>query len=191
MAQDLPTLSFGSAAEFAAWLAEHHGDMPGLWMSIAKKGTGITTLDYPGALDIALCWGWIDGQKKQQDEHFWLQRFTPRTTRSKWSKINCDKAEQLIARGVMQPAGLRQVEAARADGRWEAAYAGQRAADVPEDLAAALAANPAAAAFFATLDGRNRYSVLYRIQDAKKESTRAARITKYVAMLAEEKKIYP
>jgi uncharacterized protein YdeI (YjbR/CyaY-like superfamily) len=188
---ELPTLSFATADEFAGWLAEHHADVPGLWLKIAKKSAQTPTLDYAGALEVALCWGWIDGQKRSLDDNYWLQRFTPRSARSKWSRINRDKAEALIASGHMQPAGLAQVDKARSDGRWDAAYEGSRSASVPDDLTAALAKEPAAAALFESLDSRNRYSILYRIQDAKRPQTRAARIEKYVAMLARGERIYP
>src|SRR6185295_10156054 len=138
-ADALPTLSFRDSAAFEAWLAEHHASSPGLWLAIAKKGAPEPTVSYAEALDVALCYGWIDGQKGRLDEAYFKQRFTPRKGRSRWSKINCGKATELIARGRMQPAGLREVERAKADGRWDAAYAGQRTAEVPDDLAAALA----------------------------------------------------
>jgi uncharacterized protein YdeI (YjbR/CyaY-like superfamily) len=191
MADDLRIASFESTVDFEAWLGEHHASAPEIWLKLRKKTPGVVALDYGQALDVALCYGWIDGQKAAFDDHHWLQRFTPRRQRSKWSRINCGKAEALIAQGRMRPPGLAEVERAKADGRWDAAYDGQKTASVPDDLAEAFAANPGAAAFFATLDGRNRYAVLYRIQDAKKAETRMRRIEKYVAMLAEEKKIYP
>jgi uncharacterized protein YdeI (YjbR/CyaY-like superfamily) len=191
MPSDLPTLSFATADGFADWLAHHHATEAELWLRIAKKSADTPTLDYAGALEIALCWGWIDGQKRALDDTHWLQRFTPRSPRSKWSRINREKAEALIASGQMQPAGLAQVEKARQDGRWDAAYEGQRSAKVPDDLAAALAKSPTAQAHFDSLDSRNRYSILYRIQDAKRAQTRAARIEKYVGMLARGERIYP
>lgn len=191
MFDDLRIVSFESTVDFEAWLGEHHASSPGIWLKLRKKAPGVLALDYGQALDVALCYGWIDGQKAAFDDLHWLQRFTPRKPKSKWSRINCGKAEALIAQGRMRPPGLAEVERAKADGRWDAAYDGARTASVPDDLAEALAANPAAAAFFATLDGRNRYAVLYRIQDAKKAETRMRRIEKYVAMLAEEKKIHP
>ncbi len=153
--------------------------------------SGIDGVDYAHALESALCYGWIDGQKKKLDEQHWLQRFTPRRQGSKWSKVNRKKAIDLIERGRMQPAGLREVEKAKADGRWEAAYTAQSKATVPDDLQAALDTAPAARDFFATLDSRNRYAILHRVEDAKKPQTRAARIEKFVAMLAEAKKLYP
>ncbi|MFF7184157.1 YdeI family protein [Streptomyces sp. NPDC008222] len=190
MAEDLEIVAFASAEAFEEWLGERHASSAGVWLKIRKKAPGVVALDYAQALDVALCFGWIDGQKKKLDDENWLQRFTPRTRTSKWSKINRDKAEALIEQGRMRPAGLAEVERAKADGRWDAAYDGARTASVPEDLARALAADPAAAEFFATLDSRNRFAVLHRVQDAKKPETRVRRIEKYVAMLAEGKKIY-
>jgi uncharacterized protein YdeI (YjbR/CyaY-like superfamily) len=166
-----------------AWLEEHHTSAPEAWLRIAKKGSGLASLSIGEALDGALCFGWIDGQRRAHDATWFLQRFGPRSRRSTWSKINTEKVAALIAAGRMRPAGLAQVEAARADGRWEAAYAGQRTATVPPDLQQALDANPRAAAFFATLRGQNRYALLYRIQDAKRPETRARRIARFVAML--------
>ncbi len=187
----LPVLAFASKAKFETWLADNHHTAPGLWLKIARKGAGHTTVDYAQALEVALCYGWIDGQKDKFDEAYWLQRFTPRGPRSKWSKINRDKAEALVANGAMQPAGQAQIDAARADGRWDAAYAGAKSATVPEDLAAALAANPAAQAYFGTLDSRNRYAILYRVADAQKPKTRARRVAQFVEMLAEGRRIHP
>jgi uncharacterized protein YdeI (YjbR/CyaY-like superfamily) len=184
-------VSFPSADAWTAWLAEHHGSSRGVWLKIAKKGAGIDTVSYAEAVEAALCYGWIDGQKDKFDGDYWLQRFTHRRPRSKWSRINCDKAAELIDRGRMKPAGLREVERARADGRWDAAYEAQRTATVPEDLARALERNERAQAFFATLDRTNRYAILYRIQDAKRPDTRARRIEQYMAMLEEGKKLYP
>jgi uncharacterized protein YdeI (YjbR/CyaY-like superfamily) len=181
--QGLPILAFASPAKWEEWLAEHHQTSKGLWLKIAKKGTGTTTATYAEALDVALCYGWIDGQKGAFDETYFLQRFTPRGPRSKWSKINREKVEALIAAKRMRPAGLAEVEKARADGRMDAAYEGQRTASVPDDLQAALDANPKAAAFFATLSSVNRYAILYRVQDAKKPETRAGRIVKFIGML--------
>ena len=147
-------------------------------------------LDYAQALDVALCYGWIDGQKDKFDDSSWLQRFTPRTPRSKWSRVNREKASALIEQGRMRGRRMAEVERAKADGRWDAAYAGSKTATVPEDLAVALAASPAAAEFFASLDSQNRYSILYRVQDAKKPETRARRIQKFVEMLAQHQKIH-
>lgn len=189
MAEENETVAFATRAEFDAWLETNHASSPGIWLRIARKDSGVDSVSYAEALTVALCYGWIDGQKRAGDDTFWLQRFTPRTARSKWSRVNRDKAEALIAEGAMKPAGLRQVELARADGRWEAAYAGMSTAVVPDDLAAALAAVPAA--FFDTLDRRNRYSILYRVQDAKRPETRQRRIAQFVTMLAEGRKPNP
>jgi uncharacterized protein YdeI (YjbR/CyaY-like superfamily) len=189
--QDRPVISFESGDAWEAWLAEHHAASPGLWLKLAKKGSGIATVSYSEALDVALCYGWIDGQKDKFDGDYWLQRFTPRRPRSPWSKINCDRVAALVARGAMQPAGLREVERAKADGRWEAAYDGQRAAAVPDDLRRELEGNAAAREFFATLDSANRYAILYRLHEAKKPETRARRLKTFVTMLSEGKKIHP
>ncbi|MEU1600729.1 YdeI/OmpD-associated family protein [Streptomyces sp. NPDC005708] len=191
MADDLEIISFESAEAFESWLSEHHSSSPGIWLKLRKKVRGVVALDYAQALDVALCYGWIDGQKGKFDDWNWLQRFTPRRPKSKWSKVNRDKVAALLEQGRMQPPGLAEVELAKADGRWDAAYDGAKSASVPDDLAEALAANPAAAEFFATLDGQNRYAILYRVQDVKKPETRVRRIEKYVAMLAEQKKLYP
>jgi uncharacterized protein YdeI (YjbR/CyaY-like superfamily) len=188
---DLPVIAFASREAWADWLAEHHAGSSGLWLKIAKKGSGTATVTYAEAVEAALCFGWIDGQKGALDERHWLQRFTPRKTRSRWSSINREKALELIERGEMRPAGLAEVERAVADGRWEAAYAGQATAAVPDDLREALAANDAARAFFATLDATNRYAILYRVQDARRPATRARRIATFVAMLAEGRRLHP
>lgn len=184
------TLSVPSAQAWGEWLAKHHADSKGVWLHLAKKGNG-GGVTYAEALEHALCWGWIDGQKKAHDDQTWLQRFTPRGPRSGWSRINRDKATGLIAKGRMQPPGLAQVERAQADGRWDAAYEPMRSATVPEDLAAALAANPRAQAFFPQLSSANRYAILYRVQTAKKPETRARRISELVAMLARGETIHP
>jgi uncharacterized protein YdeI (YjbR/CyaY-like superfamily) len=187
----LPILPFASARKWEAWLDEHHLTSKGLWLKIAKKGSGVDSLDYAEALDVALCHGWIDGQKGALDDTFWLQRFTPRGPRSKWSKVNVDKALALIESGRMKPAGLAAIEQARGDGRWEQAYDSQSKATVPEDLQRELDRNPEAAEFFATLNSVNRYAVLYRIHEAKKPETRARRIEKFVAMLERREKLHP
>jgi len=153
-------------------------------MKLAKKGTGVTTVTYDEALEVALCFGWIDAQVKRFDETYYLQRFTPRRARSRWSRRNRELAERLVAAGKMRPPGLAQVEAAKADGRWDAAYDGSASAAVPEDLERALARNRRARAFFATLSSQNRYAILYRIQEAKRPETRAGRIARFVEMLA-------
>jgi uncharacterized protein YdeI (YjbR/CyaY-like superfamily) len=188
---DLPLLPFATPAAWEKWLAANHETARGVWLKLAKAAAGNASVTYAEALDVALCYGWIDGQKGSIDARYWKQRFTPRSARSKWSQINCKKVDALIAAGRMTPAGLREVEAAKADGRWERAYAGARAAEVPEDLVAALAANKKAQKAFATLDGANRYSILYHVHDAKKPETRAKRIAKYVAMLANGEKPHP
>jgi len=180
---ELPIVPFADAAAWERWLEREHARAAGAWLQIAKKDSGIASVTYAEALEVALCFGWIDGQKRGFDARFFLQRFTPRRPGSRWSQINTGHAERLIAAGRMRPAGLEQIEAARADGRWDAAYAGARASAVPDDLRAALDANPAAAAFFATLRGSNRYAILYRVQDAKRPETRARRIAEFVAML--------
>jgi uncharacterized protein YdeI (YjbR/CyaY-like superfamily) len=187
----LPTLSFESPGSLEAWLAEHCIDSNGFWLKIAKKQAGVPSVTYPEALECALCFGWIDGQKAALDEHYWLQKFTPRGPKSGWSKINRDKAEGLIAAGRMRAAGLRQVEAAKADGRWDAAYESQRSIGIPEDLQLELDKHPMARAFLATLDSANRYAVLYRVTTARRPETRAARITKLVEMLDRQEKIHP
>ena len=191
MKPDLPSLTFASQADWEAWLDKEHLSSDGLWLKLAKKSAGVPSVSYAEALEVALCYGWIDGQKGALDQDYWLQRFTPRRRTSKWSKINTDKAEQLIAAGRMRPAGLRQVELAKADGRWQAAYAGQRRASVPDDLQQALDASPSAKALFGTLNSANRYAILYRVQDAKRPETRAARIHKFVGMLERGELPYP
>jgi uncharacterized protein YdeI (YjbR/CyaY-like superfamily) len=187
----LPVMAFESTQAWDAWLSAHHANSPGLWLKIAKKGSAAQSISYSDALDVALCHGWIDGQKGRHDDDYWLQRFTPRKPGSNWSKINTERAAALIAAGKMRSAGLREVEQAQADGRWERAYQSQSRITVPDDLADALAANPRAREFFATLDGANRYAVLYRITSAKRPETRAKRIDTFVAMLSERKKIHP
>lgn len=188
---DFPTISFESQHDWEAWLEAHHNDMPGLWLKIAKSGTGIRSVSYADALESALCYGWIDGQKAGFDEQYWLQKFTPRRPKSVWSKVNREKAVALITAGRMQPAGLRQVELAQADGRWEAAYDSQRTIALPPDFQAALDEHPEAKEFFSTLNSINRYAILRRIQVAIKTETRAARIQKFIGMLAQRQKIFP
>jgi uncharacterized protein YdeI (YjbR/CyaY-like superfamily) len=179
----LPMLAFPSAAEWEAWLEGDHGASDGVWLKIAKKDTGIESVRYPEVLESALCFGWIDGRREALDERYFLQRFTPRRPRSRWSRVNRDTAERLIAEGRMRPRGLAEVERAKADGRWEAAYTGQRSSTVPVDLQRELDARPQAKAFFAELSSQNRYAILYRLQEAKKPETRARRLAKFVAML--------
>jgi uncharacterized protein YdeI (YjbR/CyaY-like superfamily) len=190
-APDLPVRTFGSAADWCAWLEAEHATSGGCWLKIGKKSAAQPTVSYAEALEVALCFGWIDGQKRALDEDHWLQRFTPRKPGSRWSKINAAKADALAAAGRMRPAGLREVNAARTDGRWDAAYEGQRASIVPDDLRQALDANPAAAAFFGSISSVNRYAIIYRIGSVKRTETRARKIAQYVQMLAEHKTIHP
>ena len=188
---DLPIVPFASPEAWEAFLDERHATSEGLWLKIAKKGSGVESVTYSQAVEVALCYGWIDGQARKFDEDHYLQRFTLRRSRSRWSKVNRAKATRLIEGGKMKPAGLREVERAKADGRWDAAYDSPSTATVPEDLRRELEKNEKAGGFFSELDGRNRYAILYQIQDAKRPETRARRIAKYVAMLAERKKPYP
>jgi uncharacterized protein YdeI (YjbR/CyaY-like superfamily) len=187
---ELRIIPFASSEAWEAWLEEHHTASDGLWLKIAKKGSTLETVTYDQAVEIALCYGWIDGQVRKFDEYYYLQRFTPRRPRSKWSKINRQKVTELIRRGEMKAGGLREVERAKADGRWDAAYDAPSTATVPEDLRRELEKNEKARKFFSELDGRNRYAILYQIQDAKRPETRARRIAKHVAMLAEQRKPY-
>ena len=186
-----PIVFFEQPGAWSDWLARNHASSRGVWLKMAKKSSGIASINYQEALEVALMWGWIDGQKQSHDDTSWLQRFTPRGPKSIWSKINREKALALIAAGKMRPSGLEEVERAKKDGRWEAAYDSQSRASVPADLAAALAANPRAAEFFATLNSTNRYAVLFRIHNAKKAETRARRIETFVEMLARHEKLYP
>lgn len=190
MADELPTVLFAAPGELEAWLEREGASSGGLWLKIAKKDSGVVSVSYAEALEVALCFGWIDSQKRGFDERHFLQRFTPRRPRGRWSRINRGKAEELIAAGRMRPAGLAEVVAAKADGRWEAAYAGQRTAEIPADLARELNANPAAREFFAELDSTNRYAIVYRLDDAKKPQTRERRLRKFVQMLERGEKIH-
>ncbi|MFI7273857.1 YdeI family protein [Streptomyces sp. NPDC049879] len=191
-ASEDPTAEFASAAEFDAWLEENHESAQGVWVKFRKKSPGAApSFTYAQAVETALCHGWIDGLTRSVDALHWVQRFTPRRPRSRWSKVNREKATALLAAGRVRPWGLAEIERAKADGRWDAAYQGMKDVTVPDDLAAALAANPAAAEFFAGLDKKNRYAVLHRVEEAKKPETRARRITTYVEMLADGGKIYP
>jgi uncharacterized protein YdeI (YjbR/CyaY-like superfamily) len=192
MAVELPELIVRDAAAWREWLANHHADPTGVWLVLAKKGTEKpTSLTYDQALEEALCHGWIDGQAGRRDEATYRQRFTPRRRRSAWSKRNTGIAERLIAEERMHPAGHAEVERAKADGRWEAAYAGPASMEVPPDLAEALAAEPKAQAMFEGLNSQNRYAILYRIATAKRAETRARRIEQFVTMLARGKTVYP
>ena len=190
-AGELPELTVADSSDWRRWLGEHHADSSGVRLVLAKKGgTSSTRLTYAQAVDEALSHGWIDGQGGKRDDTTWLVRFTPRRKRSPWSKRNTGIIERLIAEGRMHAAGLAEVERAKADGRWDSAYAGSRDIEVPEDLTAALAADPAAKAMFATLSAVNRYAVLYRIHAAKRPETRARRIDEFVAMLARGETVY-
>jgi uncharacterized protein YdeI (YjbR/CyaY-like superfamily) len=187
----LETAAFTSPAAFEKWLTKNHEKSPGIWLKIAKKDSGIASVTYAEVLDVALMFGWIDGQKNSLDDSYFLQRFTPRRAKSKWSKINCAKAAALIASKKMRPAGLREVEAAKKDGRWDAAYAGQKSSTVPDDLKHALARNKKAATFFETISSANRYAILYRLHHTNKAELRAAKIETFVKMLAAGETIHP
>jgi uncharacterized protein YdeI (YjbR/CyaY-like superfamily) len=189
--RDLPVVAFSSQQAFEVWLTSQPADCRGLWLKIAKKASGIASISRAEAVDSALCHGWIDGQLDSFDGNYWLIRFTPRQPASKWSEINRARAQELVALGRMRPAGLKEIERAKKDGRWDAAYAAQSTAQVPDDLARSLAKNKKAKAFFETLDSKNRFAILYRIHSAKKPETRAARIEKFVAMLVEGETLYP
>jgi len=184
-------LLFEDQQTWFSWLRKNHATSSGVWLRIAKKGANVTSVSYLQAVDAALCCGWIDGQKKSGDESYWLQRFTPRSEKSIWSKINREKALRLIELGQMKAAGLREVERAKRDGRWDGAYDSPSGATIPADFQAVLNKIPRAKAFFATLDSRNRYAVLFRIQTAKKAETRARRIKQFAEMLSRHEKIYP
>ena len=186
-----PKLLFEDQNDWAGWLAENYAASTGVWLKLAKKAAGLQSVSYEEALETALCYGWVDSQKRSYDETAWLQRFSPRGAKSIWSKINCQKAEDLIRAGRMKPAGLAAVERARQDGRWDAAYDSQRTSVVPADLQEELDNNEAAQAFFDTLDSVNRYAILFRIQTAKKPETRARRIEQFVQMLARHEKLHP
>jgi uncharacterized protein YdeI (YjbR/CyaY-like superfamily) len=190
MGEELRTHLFATPADLEGWLEANAADSPGIWLKIAKKGAPVPSVTYAEALELALCFGWIDSQKRGLDDTHFLQRFTPRRPRGRWSKINREKCEALEAAGALRPAGAAEVAAAKADGRWDAAYESARTAQVPEDLQAELDANPKAAAFFAELDGTNRYAILYRLQEAKKPETRVRRLTKFVAMLERGEKLH-
>lgn len=180
---NLPVLAFSSAAEWDEWLAEQTSDSPGVWMKFAKKGRGTPTIAKPEAIDVALCHGWIDGQLGSLDEDYFLTRFTPRKAGSIWSQNNRVRALALVEQGRMHAAGLAEIERAKADGRWDAAYASQGKAEMPEDLKTALKANATAARFFETLNGANRYAILHRLHNARKSETRALKLAEFVTML--------
>lgn len=184
-------LTFPSAASFEGWLAQHGASEAGVWLRLAKAKAGETSVSYAEAIDVALCHGWIDGQKKPLDHAWWLQRFSPRAARSIWSKINREKALRLIEAGRMRPAGQAEIDRAKADGRWEAAYDGASTMAVPDDLKQALDANPSAAACFATLDSTNRYAILFRLHHARRAETRAKRMAQFIDMLARGESLHP
>jgi uncharacterized protein YdeI (YjbR/CyaY-like superfamily) len=187
---ELPILPFANKKRFADWLAKQHDKSTGAWLKIAKKDSAIASVTYEEALDVALCYGWIDGQKKGFDDKYWLQKFTPRGPKSIWSKINTEKAEKLIKSGEMQPAGLKAIEAAQQDGRWEAAYASQKNISLPEDFQSALDRNKKAKEFFATLKSAERYSFLFRIHNAKKAETRVKKIQQFIEMLEKHETLH-
>jgi uncharacterized protein YdeI (YjbR/CyaY-like superfamily) len=188
MAAEQETLRFDGPAEFRAWVEENQDSSPGIWLVMAKKGSGQTTVTYAEALDVALAYGWIDGQARRVDDETYVQRFTPRRARSPWSMRNVRTAEAMIKDGRMRPRGLAEVERARADGRWERAYEGPKTAEPHPDFLAALESNPQAAEFFTTLNSQNRFAIYYRIQDAKRPETRARRIESFVEKLANGEK---
>ena len=187
---DHPKIPFASDAEWERWLEDNHAESDGVWIKMAKKDAGIDSVRYPEVLETAICFGWIDGRREALDDRYFLQRFTPRRACSRWSRINRDKAERLMADGRMRPAGVAEVERAKADGRWAAAYEGQKTMTVPDDLQRELEARPDAKAFFEGLSSQNRYAILYRLHDAKRPETRARRLEKFVAMLEAGEKIY-
>jgi uncharacterized protein YdeI (YjbR/CyaY-like superfamily) len=181
--KDLPVKRFATKETWDLWLRRHHETSPGIWLEMAKKGSGVASVSHAEALEVALCCGWIDGQAASVDSTWYRQRFTPRTPRSKWSRINCAAVERLHREGLLTPAGSHQMQAAKADGRWDRAYASPSAMTVPDDLGARLRKSPRARRFFEQLDSRNRYAILYRLQDAKQPATRERRLEKFVRML--------
>ena len=188
---DLPVMAFATPRAWERWLTKEAATSEGIWIKLAKQGSEIVSISYVEAVEVALCYGWIDGQKAAVDDEFWLQRFTPRRPGSSWSKINCGRAEELLAAGRMKPGGRREVERAKADGRWAAAYEGQATMAVPADLQAALAKDAKAKRSFSMLDAANRYAILYRLHDAKQPETRARRIAQFVEMLSRGETLYP
>src|SRR5689334_14887970 len=189
-ADSLPSRRFASEQDWAAWLERNHDRSPGLWLRIAKKGANVASVSYPEALDVALCYGWIDGQKRPQSDTFWLQKFCPRTKTGFWSRINREKALALVSAGRMRPPGMAEIERAKSDGRWKSAYDPARASKVPQDLEKALKRNAKARRFFESLDRANRYAILYRLQTAKKAETRARRRADFLKMLERGRKIH-
>lgn len=190
-ASELPIVLFENQQAFEEWLADNYDKSPGIRMQIAKKNSGISSASYAEALDVALCYGWIDSQKESLDEGSYLQRFTPRGPKSIWSKVNVDKVELLIADGRMKPPGLEAIEKAKQNGLWDKAYASQSNATMPEDLAAALEQNAKAKAFYETLNKQNKFAILFRIHNVKKEETRKRKIVQFVEMLEKGEKIFP
>lgn len=191
MVEDVQMMLFASQAAFAEWLAAHHNDCDGVWLQHSKKGAPIPSVSYQEALEVALCFGWIDGQKRSLDQHHYLQRWTPRRAKSLWSKVNREKVLRYIEEGKMQPGGLAEIERAKRDGRWDAAYDSSSTASVPPELDAAFAEHPGAAEFFATLNAQNRYAVLFRLQTAVKPETRARKAQEFAAMLARREAPHP
>jgi uncharacterized protein YdeI (YjbR/CyaY-like superfamily) len=191
MSQSDPILTFASQVEWESWLKANGGASAGVWLRLAKRTSRKVTVTYAEALETALCFGWIDGQKRAESDQYWLQRFSPRTAKSIWSKINKEKVQSLKAAGRMRPAGLKAIELAKRDGRWERAYASSSSSTIPADLQRALNANKRAQAFFATLNSRNRYAILFRIQNVKKAETRARKIAQFIEMLADGKTLHP
>ncbi|MGB8583181.1 MAG: YdeI/OmpD-associated family protein [Candidatus Sulfotelmatobacter sp.] len=185
-----PEWFFSSQRQWEAWLETNHRKSDGVWLRLAKKGSALSSVSYSEALESALCYGWIDGQKRPDSEQAWLQRFVPRSAKSVWSKINREKSQVLIAQSRMQAAGLAAIENAKKNGRWESAYDSPKSAEVPDDLQAALDASPGARKFFLSLDRANRYAILFRIQTAKKAATRAAKIRQFVEMLERNERIH-
>jgi uncharacterized protein YdeI (YjbR/CyaY-like superfamily) len=186
-----PVMLFERRKDWEGWLDKHHDSSAGIWLRIGRKTAALQSISHAEALEVALCYGWIDGQRKSHDESSWLVKFAPRGAKSIWSKVNREKAQELIDRGQMRPSGLAAVESAKRDGRWEAAYDSPSNATVPADFQTALDEHPKARAFFATLNSRNRYAILFRLQTAKKEETRRRRIEEFVRMLEAREKLYP
>ncbi|HEX3242828.1 MAG TPA: YdeI/OmpD-associated family protein [Solirubrobacterales bacterium] len=191
MADDLPVILFPSAAELEAWLEDEHARSDGIWLKIARKGTGVESVTHAEAVEVGLCFGWIDGQARRLDDRHYLQRFTPRRPRSRWSRLNRERVEALDAAGRMRPSGLAEVEAAKADGRWDAAYEPPSTAEVPPDLERELKRDRAAREAFEALDGANRYAIIYRLNDAKRPETRERRLRKFLEMLRRGERIHP
>ncbi len=187
---DLPIIAFESESAWEQWLETNHATSQGIWLKIAKKDTGVESVYYPEALNVALCFGWIDGQKNKFDDQYWVQKFTPRRAKSPWSRVNREKVAALIEQGKMREAGMKEIERAKADGRWDAAYESQSKITIPDDFQKALDENPEAQAFFDTLNSANRYAVLYRITTAKKPETRQRRIEQLTAMLNAKQKLH-